>query len=105
MRLDDQRERDLKNIASTIDSLWEEEVGLPEDLLAFSADRGALLRSIHDPATGETYEYRVTGDKTYELCATFDREDERPTQVQPHERFWTHGAGRTCFQVKVREGD
>ena len=62
-----------------------------------------------DPATAEPYEYRTTGEKSYELCAFFDREDERPEErsrselLASSERFWTHDSGRVCFPVGAME--
>lgn len=59
------------------------------DLAAASVeDRPRLV----DPATGVPYEYRLTGQSSFELCATFARprdEDETPR--------WNHPAGRHCF--------
>ncbi len=51
---------------------------------------------VADPETGAKYEYRATGDKTYELSATFDSARERR-----HELFWNHPAGKHAFKFNA----
>jgi hypothetical protein len=107
-RLDDRREVDLQLISRAVDFYWSQKRELPPDLEQLSRERGVRVRSIRDPETAEPYEYRITGEKTYELCAVFDREDDRPEERYPiepvatGERFWSHGAGRVCFPVEVK---
>lgn len=47
---------------------------------------------IADPATGQSYEYRVTGTTTFEVCATFGQARDEVRDVT-----WNHAAGRHCF--------
>ncbi|HEY1785082.1 MAG TPA: DUF5671 domain-containing protein [Pirellulales bacterium] len=60
---------------------------------------GRKLR-LTDPETYVPYEYRVTGETTFDLCATFDlvRDAERNT-------FWNHPAGPHCFQFNAVTSD
>jgi hypothetical protein len=51
---------------------------------------------------GRAYEYRVTGGRTYELCATFQRDSNGQSGTQSG-HFWTHGPGRQCFQLETKE--
>ncbi|MBN2585150.1 hypothetical protein JXA59_00680 [Patescibacteria group bacterium] len=65
-----------------------------------------------DPETKERFEYKVTGAKTYELCATFDTvlsKDSDESKIYREEisepssvvqRFY-HGVGRECFALTV----
>lgn len=55
-----------------------------------------------DPVSGQSYDYRRVDEKSFELCAVFDRESsvDRP---RPSADFWLHRTGRHCFVVKVRE--
>jgi hypothetical protein len=46
--------------------------------------------------TGAPYGYRVLDDKSYELCATFDRESPREARNR-----WAHGAGMRCFTLRA----
>lgn len=48
--------------------------------------------NVVDPATGEPYGWRVTGESSFELCATFDAARDEPFDVE-----WNHPAGRACF--------
>jgi hypothetical protein len=48
--------------------------------------------NVADPATGEPYGWRVTGDSSFEVCATFDAPRDEPFEVE-----WNHPAGRGCF--------
>jgi hypothetical protein len=108
-RLDDQRETDLQSISRAVDIYWAQKGELPADLVHLSQRRQIGLWSIRDPETGQFYEYRSTGEKTYELCAVFDSEDRGPDSQQtgrsltPGNRFWVHDGGRTCFSVEVKE--
>lgn len=105
-RLDDRRTQDLALIAVAIDDYWSQRQELPPDLEQLSRERSVRIRSVRDPESGAPYEYRVTGEQSYELCATFDREDESPEDlhlrrpVAAGERFWSHGAGRACFALE-----
>lgn len=55
-----------------------------------------------DPGTMEVYEYRPLDDRRFELCAAFERETgQSPAAFAAG--FWSHGAGRRCFQLMVRE--
>lgn len=110
-RLDDQREGDLHAISRAIDIYWSQEQELPANLEDLSRRREVGLRSIRDPETDRPYEYRITGEKSYELCAVFDSEDRGPDPkyanptLAPGNRFWVHGVGHTCFPVEARESD
>lgn len=109
LRFDDRREQDLQGVASAIDSYWSRNQELPEAFEALAGQRIAPARSVRDPESGALYEYRVTGERTYELCATFALADTEPEVVYraPGESrtFWSHGAGRECFALEVWERD
>jgi hypothetical protein len=62
--------------------------------------------------TGENYEYRKTGNLTYELCATFNKESDSnnrmnesyapyPPKGLPQIEDWSHPAGRYCFTRSI----
>jgi membrane protein YqaA with SNARE-associated domain len=107
-QLDDHREQQLAMIAISIDRYWQEFDQLPPDLETLERTRGYAVRS-RDPETRALYEYRITGERAYELCTEFDTasaaEDEAfyaPYGGSPDgSRFWDHGAGRTCFAIEV----
>ena len=50
-----------------------------------------------DPESGEQYAYAVTGDTTYELCATFELARDKKRDL-----FWNHPAGKHCYQFNAQ---
>ena len=103
IRLDTERVYHLSNIADNIDTYWDLNEGLPQELTQLSG-RSYRVDRIHDPETGEPYEYRVLEGSEYELCAVFATDtDEVGSQERPFSRrAWDHGAGRHCFQLEAR---
>ena len=98
-RLDARRVEDLQRLSRLIDVHWAKHDRLSATLDEVTlAPHGAGAR---DPATGQPYAFRPTGEKRYELCAVFDR----PSTVASREigqEFWAHTAGRGCFSLEVR---
>ena len=96
-RADEQRVAELRQLAGTAEFRWNREQRLPSvDELV---DGQYLTRLPTDPATGEPYDYRVTGPRQFEVCATFDR----PSRSELAGDFWSHEAGRRCFQFNVTD--
>lgn len=96
-RLDEQRVAELRQLASAAQRRWQLEQRLPaaDELV----DGALLTRLPTDPATDQPYEYRITGPRQFEVCATFDR----PSRVEPADDFWFHEAGHRCFSFSVTE--
>ncbi len=104
-RFDERRVSDLQVIHNTILEIvyegrqWEPPADgslrrpLPATLDAVAEQATYQRVNLLDPQTGEPYGYEVTGETTYELCATF-----ASTRDNPYEVFWNHGPGRTCFR-------
>lgn len=121
-RFDEQRVNNLQRVSSIID-MHNERVGrLPYDLGEITATRDSVYGTepMTDPATGEPYDYNVTGEDTYELCATFDQEstgpDGKPVAypriapipsmvpmiLAPIPKDWRHPAGYHCFSLTAQ---
>ena len=78
-----------------------------EDLATF--DSNGYIPETNDPITKQPFEYRVTGSKTYELCATFETDVSAETIKALKDRYgdyydyggsnkeWYHPKGRHCF--------
>jgi hypothetical protein len=98
LRLDEQRITALQELARRAEGRWEAERRLP-DTAEQLVDGQRLTRLPTDPTTGEPYEYRVTGSRQFEVCATFDRAS-RPDLAGD---FWFHEAGRRCFAFDMTE--
>lgn len=101
---DQRRLSDLQQISYVVNSYWETTSKLPrsiDELFVIPYFAGPT----EDPETQLPYEYRATGEKTYELCATFAAASvsqySQPKPVAAREDVWTHGAGRACFDREV----
>ncbi len=103
IRLDQERIGHLSNIANNIDTYWELNQELPLTLAELSGPR-YYVDHIHDPETGEPYEYRILEGPSYELCAFFMTEtDDASAQDRSFSRrAWDHGSGRTCFALEAQ---
>ena len=102
-RLDSTRIEDLRGIMVATDAYWDPNARLPTSLDELAEDQRTRVNTI-DPGSAESYEYRVLGEETYELCATFDRESPPPTGRASAD-FWRHGVGRQCFELNVDTSD
>jgi hypothetical protein len=97
-RLDEQRVAELGQLASAAERRFDREQRLPaaaDELV----DGQLMTRLPTDPATGQPYEYRLTGPRQFEVCATFDR----PSRPELAGDFWFHEAGHRCFSFSVTE--
>ncbi len=127
LRIDQRRVDDLQSIQWQVISFWQQKEKLPIALTDL-ANPIASYMVPQDPEfqNGKVYEYKKTGDKSFELCATFDlpmpkgwvpgstggtvypmsaREDIAISAVPPYPGVggdsWDHDAGHTCFQRTI----
>lgn len=94
-RLDQRRVNDLRTADGAIDRYWRERARLPlalDSLPSTFADGHGLK----DPTTELPYEYQISGDSSYTLCATFDRASQ-PEGRYAADPVWVHPAGHHCF--------
>ena len=100
-RLDARRVEDLRALAGAVDLYWSRGGALPGALDSLTQEQG-FAPQVADPETGRPYEYRILGGDTYELCASFARgTDTEPPETRSD--FWSHGAGRQCFQLEAKK--
>ena len=100
LRLDEQRVEDLRDISRWANLYFERHARLPSSLEELSREGGVDASQWN--ATGGAYEYRATGADTYQLCATFERDSAEQHRLGSGS-FWSHGAGRRCFELKAKE--
>jgi len=98
-RLDARRVEDLQRLSRSVEVYHTRHERVPSSLEELSTEPG-LGDIPRDPVTGEAYTYRMTGERSYQLCATFDRET---TGVRAD--FWSHGAGAQCFTQEIRRSN
>jgi hypothetical protein len=112
LRMDSQKVADLSTIQYQILNFWQTKERLPETA-AEVADPFYGSSIPVDPETGEAYPYRITGARTFELCATFNAETpdtkgrgaypgrDIAVSYMPGEDNWHHGAGVVCFSRTI----
>lgn len=113
IRFDNQQISDLQNIQWQVISYWQRKGSLPSTLADMKDSISGNMIPI-SAKPGNLYEYSVTGQMSFELCATFDL----PTQDLAGRGFygggmgaypardgsgdiWKHEAGRTCFKKTI----
>jgi len=101
-KLDQQRVNDLAGIQSQVIYNWQKKQALPVSLANLTDSISGYAAPL-DPETKAPYEYRITGNLSFELCATFSAptpknqagyEAPRPEMVNDN---WQHETGRACF--------
>jgi hypothetical protein len=104
-KLDAERVADLQAISDAVKSSYVLHAALPTTLAEALEGNVGLEGQLQDPKTGQPYHYRVTGPRTFELCATFDAEmlpENSHAAYYPVDRFWEHPKGDTCFVFSAR---
>jgi hypothetical protein len=109
-RFDKERVFNLQSIQSEVASYWQHKEALPVELVDLEDSITGFVVPT-DPESGETYEYNMVSDLSFELCAVFARPSaevntSRPRRiVEPFGSFsavtWEHGAGRVCFERTI----
>ncbi len=110
LRFDEQRAGNLQEIQSNTANYWQQKKALPKDLSELSVIGYAMPK---DPETGKQYEYTVTGDLSFRLCADFKTvlTAESVGANTPYSytqagltvvpQYWVHGAQHTCFDTTL----
>ena len=97
--MDGERVNRLQFARSAIADYFVQHKALPSNIDALESYRGPLGNKIwHDPVTGQTFEYEITGEKSYRLCVNFERKAENGVSYY----FTDHKAGRDCFDYNVK---
>jgi hypothetical protein len=92
LRMDERRIRDLNQLANAVQRYWQEQGALPATLQELLDGRRLLAMPL-DPDRNLVYEY-LPDATVFRLCAEFDR----PSRTTRTQEFWTHPAGRHCFE-------
>ena len=96
--LDKKRVGDLNRLGNAVRRYQTRNGDLPENLAEISAE---WVAHIGDPVTGEPYTYRVTGERTFQLCAVFARRLGEPVSRYSHLVFRAHEQGFHCFEQVI----
>ncbi|OGY59218.1 MAG: hypothetical protein A3H06_02315 [Candidatus Colwellbacteria bacterium RIFCSPLOWO2_12_FULL_44_13] len=99
-KIDEQRINTLQTLQWQVVSYWQNNEKLPKTIEELTA-QGKMPP---DPVTGEPYEYEVTGEKTFKLCATFTTKKLSTQGLYiPQNENWDHKAGYVCFERLMSE--
>lgn len=113
-KFDEQRTQHLQTMYYQVRNFWETRNGLPatlDDLKKLDP----FAEIPRDPESDAPYEYRITGENTYELCATFSLSNAADAkkggvpapvrepfgQFDGLDRLLNHSAGRNCFPIEL----
>ena len=97
-RFDQQRVSDLLGISGAVRNYRLSHDSVPKTLETMQQGGGYAYVSLRDPETRVPYEYRTSGDSSFELCAQFETSvDEKSQPATP--AFWNHPSGRHCFSL------
>lgn len=102
VRLDNEMVEDLRNISWRVQEYYEIHDSLPSTL---SEMYGEFVPPT-PPAGRASYEYNVTGEKSYSLCTTFSQDMVGESMYYGFEPYgtnynWDYKAGRWCFDREV----
>ena len=112
MRYDDEKISSLQNIQWQIVNYYQQKQQIPASLDDLEDPISGYQNPV-DPQTGAAYRYEKTGDLTFKLCATFnkDGDENRGTSsiAYPAEPYgmptkgetWNHGTGEVCFDRTI----
>lgn len=111
IRYDNQKISDLQNIQWQVISYWQMNGTIPANITELKKQQNIVVPT--DPQSKTDYEYRGTGNMTFEICADFSKEDMtnkyQYADVAPvsypasaktsviQNNNWNHKAGRQCF--------
>ncbi len=108
------RINDLQGIQWQVVNYWQSKAGIPTTLDSLQDPiSGYVLPIDPESQTGKNYEYKSTGVRSFELCATFSLDggntpeiygQTAPMPVKPigvSQDSWQHGAGRVCFDRTI----
>lgn len=112
-KLDSERVSNLQTLQNQLVTYWNQKGQLPDELSALVDPLSGFEVSL-DPETSQSYEYKKTGDLTFDLCAMFARETptwERTQQKAPYLMYddfgnqvsdnWDHEAGQKCYSRTI----
>lgn len=108
IQFDERRSTALLSIQTAVDSFYQDQGRLPTSLEEMiQSPRAYYFETPFDPETSEPFEYAVTAQYTYQLCATFAldsaaaKRPQRGIGYMSNEQYFKHGEGRQCFTRQV----
>lgn len=116
IRYDMQKVSDLQSIQYQIVNYWQQKEELPATIDDLRDPISSFMIPV-DPQTKADYRYEQTGELSFRLCATFNRNSQDlaghgafpsrdigvsyPYPGGPMDENWEHGVGETCFERTI----
>ena len=98
--LDQKRLEGLKLTEDAMSKYFDIHHALPADLKVLDTEKNQPMQANwHDPVTNQPLEYEVMGERSYSLCAKFDRGSD--WQTPDDYLFKKHNVGRNCFEYNI----
>lgn len=104
-RFDDMVINDFSSLESAIQSYYTEFGALPDNLETIKGEYDYISADeLNGPYGEQEYVYRITGERSFELCAEFraSSRDEAEEKYRYAGGSWLHGAGEQCLERNVR---
>jgi hypothetical protein len=103
-KYDEQKVSNLQNLSGTIENYYYEKQVLPTTLADLTARNYGY--DVTDPQSNTPYIYTKVSDRTYKLCATFNKDSEKDVNGRTPVMYadspsWAHPAGEHCFERAV----
>ncbi len=102
LRRDNLRLDHIKIVATQVQGYWDKHTKLPSTL-GDLVDRYDYQELPKDPRYTTDYEYHMTGDQKYQICAIFSIETPRRKDDISKSGFWFHKADHYCFDFVVAQ--
>lgn len=109
-RFDEQRIQNLQTIQNEVLNYWQQKQTLPNQLTALEDSISGFKVPV-DPDTKAVYEYKITGDLAFDLCADFKTVSNNANNIYKGDMYampngdfqqnWGHQAERTCFSRTI----
>ncbi len=103
LKYDEQKVVDLQDINNQITSYYMTKGFLPETLVQMVKENYYTIQT--DQQNQKPYEYKKITDKTYNLCAEFNKESKNDNPLSLPNTYgrqgWEHLVGHYCFELDV----
>ena len=98
---DGEIENQLNNLRYRLDKFYLNEGQLPGSLRKLMEEDEVLTEeTIKNPVTGEEFEYKVLGGRSFEICTEFitNTDENEESRMNLSNYSWRHKKGRNCFK-------
>jgi hypothetical protein len=105
-KIDQQIINNFSSLDYAINDYYNEFEKMPVSLLELKEESGHILRDedIRDPESKELFEYKITGQTSFELCANFrtSNKDENDARYRYMPENNLHDSGYQCLERKIK---